>query len=117
MNHRLHMKNPARLLAAFALLAKLAACIALVFVLLSAISTADDDVQQEAVAQPQLHVLRVCKPILPTVVSAVLVLASSYRFEAIHRWSHKVHEPELLAPVSESFRPRLGRSPPLVFTL
>jgi predicted RNA methylase len=115
MNHRSGTKNPARLLAAFALLAKLAACTALVFVLLSAISTADDDVQQEAIAQPQLHVLRVSKPILPTVVSAALVVASSYRFEAIHRFSHKIHEPELLAPLSESLCPPLGRSPPRIF--
>lgn len=116
MNHRWHMKNPTSLLAAFALLAKVAACIALVFVILSAISTADDDVQQEAVAQPQLHVLRVCKTILPTIASAALVVAASYRFEAIRRYSHKTHEPELLAPHSESLRPRLGRSPPLLFT-
>lgn len=110
-------KNPSRLAALFASLAKLAACVALVFVFLSAISTADDDVQQEALAQPQLHLLRVCKPVLPAVVLAALVMASNYRFEANNRCLHKVHEPELLIPRAESLRPPLARSPPLILPL
>jgi hypothetical protein len=110
-------KNPFRLVSAFALLAKLAVGVALVFVFLSAISTADDDVQQEALAQPQLHVFRVCRPVPPPVVSAALVVASSYRFEAINRCLHKVHEPELLVPFAESLCPLPGRSPPRIFSL
>jgi hypothetical protein len=110
-------KNPFRSLSAFPLLAKQAAVVALVFVFLSAISTADDDVQQEALAQPQLHIFRVCRPVPPAVVSAALVAASSYRFEAISRCIRKVHELELLVPLAESLCPLPGRSPPLTFSL
>jgi hypothetical protein len=114
-NHRMGTNNPSRLPAAFALVAKLAASMALAFVLLSAISTADDDVQQEALAQPQLNVFRICKPVLPAVLSADLVIASFSLFEPITRYLYKVHEPDVWAPLSESLRPLLGRSPPRIF--
>lgn len=96
------------------MLARVAAVVALGFVFLSAVSTADDDVQQEALAQPKLHVLRVCKTVRTTVAPAALVVASSYRFEAINRCLHKVHEPELLTPLAHSLRPLLGRAPPRI---
>lgn len=106
-------KNPSRLLSSFALLAKLVAVVALVFVFLSTVSTADDGVQQEALARSQQRACRVCKSAPLPVVSPALVIAGSYRFEAINRRLQKVHEPELLAPLAGSLRPWLGRSPPL----
>ena len=108
-------KNPFRLLVAFALLAKLAAGIVLVFVFLSAISTADDGAQQEAIAQSRLHVFRVCKPVPPASVSGMLVIASSYRSEVITRCVYNVHEQEFLTPLAKSLRRLPGRSPPRIY--
>jgi len=108
-------KNPFRLLLAFALLAKLAAGILLFFVFLSAISTADDQVQQDAVAQSRLHVFRACKPVPPTFVSGAQVIASSFRYDVITRCVYNVHEQQLLTPLAESLRRLPGRSPPRIY--
>jgi len=110
-------KGSFRLVTAFAVLAKLAASLAVLFVFLSAVSTSDDAVQQEALAQPQVHLMRICKLLPPGVVSTALVPAISFRLEPNTGSVSKIDQPEFPAPLAESIRPLCGRSPPRAFSL
>jgi len=110
-------KDSFRLVTAFAVLAKLAALLAVLFVFLSAVSTSDDAVQQEALAQPQVHLMRTCKLLPPAVISTALVPVTNSRFEPNTGCLSKIDEPEFPAPLAESVRTRFGRSPPRVSSL
>lgn len=103
---------------AFALFARALVLIAIGFLFYSAISPADDDVQQEAVTRaPRLHVVRIGKTALPDVNSAALVSKSNAAFEPNTDCRYTIPKPQLIALLAHAIRPPFDRSPPAAFPL
>jgi hypothetical protein len=109
--------NPSRPIGALAVLAKLIAAIAICFLLLSAVSTVDDNVQQEALTgSPRLHILQICKA-MPSDVNPAALVSTKDSDQPNLRCFQQVRKPQMTAPAEPSIRLMADRSPPLVFHL
>src|SRR5215472_1186195 len=97
---------------ALAMLARLIATIAFCFVLWSAVSTADDDVQQYALTGSRLHALRICKAMPPDLGSTPLLPTADTYLQPNRRCFHKVTSEQIPVVLERPSRRTSYRSPP-----
>ena len=110
----MHTSRPFQPVHDLAMLARLMAVIAFCFLLCSAVSTADDDVQQCALTGSRLHALRIFK-VNPSDLgsAAALVSIADTCIQRNRARFHKVASERILVLLEPSLRRTGDRSPPL----